>query len=441
MKNFATQLERGQAMMIATIFFLVVSLTIIYGLVGPVLRQEQTVANLFNSRGGYYVAEAGVEDALYRLESGKSVGSSYTLALNGGTTTVTLTNTASGKDILSSGSVVSDVRKVKTSVEFGTGISFHYGIQSGRGGFTLLNSSSITGNVYSGGTVSGSGNMIYGDVVSSGAAGQIYGIHATGSAYAHFIGKSGFPATTIDKNGYYQVKVNATVNGISYPGSADLGDVDLPISDAQISSWESDAAAGGTMLSSDCDSYASSSNTCTISTSRSLGPKKIPFNLLIKSSSGILNITGPIWVTGNITTQTGPTIQIDSSLGGTNVAVISDDPSNRLSGSLITVGQSTIFRNSGAIGSFVFLISQNNSAENGGSVEAVALNQGASALVAYATHGLINLSQSVSVKEVTAYQITLSQSANVTYDTGLPSVLFEAGPSGGYSITSWKEVQ
>jgi hypothetical protein len=437
MKKFSLHLEQGQAMMIATVFFLVVSLTVIYGLVGPVLRQEQTVANLFNSRGGYYVAEAGVEDALYRLESGKSVGASYTLALNGGTTTVTLTNTTTGKDILSSGSVVSDVRKVQTSVEFGTGISFHYGIQSGRGGFTLQNSSSITGNVYSGGTVSGGGNMIYGDVVSSGAAGQIYGVHATGSAYAHFLGKSGASATTIDRNGYYQTKVNATVSGTSFPGSADLGDVDLPISDAQISSWESDALAGGTMLSSECDTF--SSNTCTITSNKTLGPKKIPFNLTIKGAT--ITIAGQIWVTGNITVLTQSAIKMDPNLGSTNVAVIADDASNRLTGSIISVNQGATFQNSGTVGSFVFLISMNNSAENGGSVQAVQLNQGASALVAYATHGLINLSQSVSVKEVTAYQITLSQSANVTYDTGLPSVLFEAGPSGGYSITSWKEVQ
>jgi uncharacterized protein YebE (UPF0316 family) len=69
------------------------------------------------------------------------------------------------------------------------------------------------------------------------------------------------------------------------------------------------------------------------------------------------------------------------------------------------------------------------------------MNQGASALVAYASHGQITLSQSVSVKEVTAYKIILTQSANVTYDTGLPNTLFESGPSGGYDVTYWGEIQ
>ena len=37
-------------------------------------------------------------------------------------------------------------------------VSFRFAIQSGNGGFTLQNSSSIVGNVYSGGPVIGTGN-------------------------------------------------------------------------------------------------------------------------------------------------------------------------------------------------------------------------------------------------------------------------------------------
>ncbi|MBX4189128.1 hypothetical protein KW785_00865 [Candidatus Parcubacteria bacterium] len=434
-------LERGQAMMVATVFFLVVSLTIIYGLVGPVLRQGQTVANLSLSRQSYFLAEAGVEDVIYRLATGKSVPASNTLTLNGSTATITTTTTATGKEVLSTGSVAGDVRKIKTNVVLGTGISFHYGIQAGQGGFRLYNSSSVTGNVYAEGPIIGDGgNYIYGEVVSAGPSGQIYGIHATGTAYAHFLGNAA-QATIIDKSAYYQVKTNTTVSGTSYPNSSDQAVASLPIDDNQINAWESDAAAGGTMLSSQCDNYSSSTNTCTISSSRSIGPKKIPFNLLIKSASAVITVTGPLWVVGNITTQTQPTIQMDPSLGASNVAIIADDPSNRSTGSVVTVNQGTIFNNSGTVGSFVFMISQNNNAENGGSIDALTMNQGATALVGYAIHGQVSLSQSVSLKEITAYKVVLTQSANVVYDRGLPSVLFEAGPSGGYSILNWKEIQ
>jgi hypothetical protein len=192
------------------------------------------------------------------------------------------------------------------------------------------------------------------------------------------------------------------------------------------------------MNSSDCDSF--SGNTCTITSGRSLGPIKVPFDLFIKTSNGVVTITGPVWVTGNITTQTGPTIQMSSSLGSQNAAIIADNPSDQLGSSIITLGQSTNFLGSGAPNSFVFMISQNRSAETGGATPAITMKQGASALVGYASHGEIDLSQSVNLKELTGYKISLSQSASVTYDTGLPNLLFEAGPSGGYNIIDWAEI-
>jgi hypothetical protein len=284
--------------------------------------------------------------------------------------------------------------------------------------------------VFSGGSVIGNNNnLISGDVVSAGAGGLIKGIHATGNAYAHTIGQAGAGnAVTIDGDAYYVSKTNTTVSGTLHPGSPDLSTVPLPISDAKIAEWEATAVAGGTI--SNCDAQGNYE----ITSSRSLGSIKIACNLVVKSTSAVLTVIGPIWVAGNITTQTGPTIKLDASLGSQNVAIIADNPSNTTGSGVITIGQSTIFQGSGAVGSFVFLISQNNSAETGGSNVAIDMGQGASALVAYAAHGLLTLSQSVSVKEATGYKIDLSQSANVTYDTGLPSTVFQTGAGGSWAI-------
>lgn len=434
--------NRGAAMLVAIVFFTVATMIIILGIVSPVLKQATVSKNIILSKNSYYSAEASMEDVLYRLKSGKQVSATETLSLNNSTINTIVTKTATGKQVTSTGSVYNVVRKVQSNVVLGTGISFHYGVQSGQGGFVLQNSSSIIGNVFSGGSITGSGNNVYGDVVSAGPSGLIDGVHATGTVYAHNITKSSSNPTIIDKNAYYVNKDAAvTVNGTSYPGSPDQPIVPLPISDDQIDQWENDASAGGVMLSSECDSYNSSSNTCTISNSKSMGPKKIPFNLLIKSSSAIFTVTGPLWVTGNITTQTGPTIKIASALGSNNVAIIADNPADRTGSSIITVEQSSVFQGSGSPGSFVFLVSQNNSSETGGFTDAISMNQGVSALVVYASHGQITLSQSVNVKEVTAYKIILTQSASVTYDTGLPSTLFSSGPAGGYDISSWIEIQ
>ena len=433
--------DGGAAMLIAVIFFLFATMTIILGVASPILKQATVSKNIITSKGSYYLAESSAEDVLYRLKNSKQVANTETLSLNGGTVTTNVTNITGGKLIVSDGEVSALTRKVQITVALGTGIAFHYGVQSGMGGFLLQNSSSITGNVFSGGPITGSGNYIYGDVISAGADGLIDGIHATGTAYAHNIRKTTSNPTIIDKDAYYtNIDAGVVVNGNSYPGSTDQPIVPLPISDDQINTWESDAEAGGVMLTSECDSYSSASQTCTISSSKTIGPKKIPFNLLIKSSSAVLTVAGPLWITGNFTTQTGPTIKMAASLGSSNVAIIADNPSDRSGSSLITVGQTTVFQGSGSPGSFVFLISQNNSSETGGSIDAISMNQGASALVAYASHGQITLGQSVSVKEVTAYKIILTQSANVVYDTGLPSTVFQSGPAGGYDVTDWREI-
>lgn len=427
--------QRGQiillALVLAGIFFLVstalISFVTSYGrFERAIVAEAQALA----------IAEGALEVAAYQLNQSPSYSGQADTPLGNGTFTITVSNIDSTtKRVTVTGFVPNSLNPeatkiVKANVGLSdANISFHYGIQAGEGGFTMDNSSQVVGNVFSGGPVIGSSqNYIYGDVVSSGPAGLVYGIHATSSVFSHTIGNAA-EATIIDKDAYYSVvKTNTTVSGTSYPNSPDQPPAPLPISDEQIEEWKTFASSGGTINS--CDSRGD----YTISSSTSMGPKKIECNLIIKSSSGILTVTGPIWVTGNITAQTGPTIRISPSLGSENVAIIADNPADPTGSGLIDIGQSTVFLGSGAANSFVFLISQNRSAEEGGSNVAISMAQGASALVAYANHGLLTLSQSVGVKEATGYKIALSQSASVTYDTGLPSTVFQSGPGGSWGF-------
>lgn len=426
--------KKGYIIIFHTLLFVSIILVLLLGVINPVISNYSSARAAMSSKQAFLAGDSALEEAVYRLNNNKNLGASQTVGLSSGTSTIIVTTIPTGKQITVNASSTNYQKNLKIDMNLGDGIAFHYGIQSGMGGFSLSNSSSITGNVFSSGSIVGSGNTIRGEVISSGPNGLIDGIIATGTAYANTIRNS-----TIEKDAYYVTKTNTTVNGTSYPNSPDQTPADLPISDQQINTWETQAFAGGILLSSECDSYSSSSNTCTISTSKVLGPKKIPFNVLIKSSSGVLTVAGPLWITGNLTTQTGPTIRMDSALGSSNVAIIADNPADTTGSGLIDIGQSTVFQGSGSPNSFVFIISQNNSAETGGSNVAITMSQGASALVTYASHGLITLSQSVSVKEATGYKIALSQSANVTYDTGLPNVLFSAGPGGGYTQTNWTE--
>lgn len=380
------------------------------------------------------LAEAGMDKAVYELNQNTSYSGETNTPVGAGVFTVAVSNIDStAKRITATGYVPNSAnpkatRSIKATVGINNAVaSFHYGIQAGAGGFTLDNSSSITGNVYSGGPVMGSSqNYIYGDVISAGASGLVYGIHATSSVYAHTIGNTG-ESTIIDKNAYYATsKINTTVGGTSYPGSADQATTSLPISDTQIEEWKTLAAAGGTATCTSGSYNLSSVNV-------NLGPVKIPCDLDISGTS-IVTLYGHIWVTGNIIIQNSVIVKMAPSLGTESVAIIADNPSNRLTSSKISVKNTASFQNSGTAGSFILLVSQNNSAENGGTIAAIELSNSVSAMIAYAAHGLIPLENSISLKEVTAYKITLKNSANVKYDTGLANMVFDSGPGASWTF-------
>ena len=430
--------NRGYIVIIHTLLFLAVSLVLIFGIAVPMIARHASAAAFGRSVQAFMLSDSAAEEAMYRLTNGLTLGASQSISLGGENAVIQVENYANGKIITITAPENDFRRDIKINLETGTGASFHYGIQAGAGGFTLENSSSVTGNVFSGGPITGSNNYIYGDAVSSGPTGIIDGIRVTGSAHAHTIQNS-----TVGNDAYYTTKIGTLVGGVSYPNSPDPDDESLPIPDEQIAIWEAEATAGGTLTVADCSLYDAPTNTCTITTDKTWGTKKIPFNLEIRGSgqSGTtLTVDGHLWVTGAITTSQNAKIRMHPSLGNSNVVIIADDPSNPAGGGTISIGNNTTFASSGSAGSYVFMISQNNSAESGGSVNAISMGQGASALVAYASHGQITLGQSVSVKEATAYRIILQNSANVTYDTGLPNVLFTAGPGGGYTLVDWTEI-
>ncbi|MDO8430362.1 MAG: hypothetical protein Q7S72_00005, partial [Candidatus Taylorbacteria bacterium] len=373
-------MNKGYIIILNVLLLAIISTLVIVGVVNPIISHLSSSQSFIESKKAFLLSNSATEEAVYRLKNSKALGASTLITLSTSTATITVTNTPTGKDITVTSPGNTFQRNIKVSLALGTGISFHYGIQSGLGGFLLQNSSSITGNVFSSGPITGSGNLIRGDVVSAGLTGSINGIHATGTAYAHNILNS-----TIDKDAYYVNKTNTIVDGISYPNSPDQGPVDLPISDAQIAEWEDLADDGGTV-------------TCTsgkyiINSTVSIGPKKIPCDLEITGNPTV-TIGGHIWVTGNITIQNTPTIKILSSLGSQSVAVIADNPSNQSESGIIQIKNSAVFQGSGSAGSFIFMISQNNSAETSGSNSAIDLDNSSSGIVAYAAHGLITLENS-----------------------------------------------
>ncbi|KKT21257.1 MAG: hypothetical protein UW04_C0007G0009 [Parcubacteria group bacterium GW2011_GWB1_43_8] len=416
----------GQAILTAVVFFMFVSMIVVSGAYTVSYKESKSSRDFGTSKKSFFMAESGLEDLAYRMIKGKNYDTVETLSLDGFFATTTVADISGDKEITATGTASKMIRRSKIKLEAGGGTSFFYGTQTGEGGIVMSNSSEVIGNVFSNGPVVGhNSNIVRGDVISAGPSGLVDGIHATGTAYAHTIRDS-----NIDKDAHYTTISGANVGGISYPNSPDQATSSLPISDAQIDAWKTEASAGGTH-SSPCP--------YNISGAVSIGPKKINCDLNI-SGSAVVTLGGPVWVSGNINFSNTADVKINSSLGDKSVAVIADKETNRSSGSRIFISNTVEFFGSGNDKSYILLVSRNNNAEGGGSTSAIDISNSANGkILLYAPHGLMYLSNSISVKEASAYKIQLSNSAKIIYETGLSNLLFTSGPSGGYSIESWRE--
>jgi len=164
--------DGGAAMMIFLTFFLFISLSVVVGIVAPVISSFAIAKDTIASNRSYYLAESGVEDAIYRVKNAMSISVSETLVVDNVTATTTITDiNGNQKQIESLANDSSRERKLTAIVETSDGVSFNYGLQTGTGGIALSNNSGVYGNVYSNGWVSGtSGSFVTGTVYSADGA-------------------------------------------------------------------------------------------------------------------------------------------------------------------------------------------------------------------------------------------------------------------------------
>ncbi|MFQ5661944.1 MAG: hypothetical protein ACE5F2_01695 [Candidatus Paceibacteria bacterium] len=419
--------NKGQAMITAVMFLLAGSLIVVGGVSSPVLKDIKITRNLEESKQSFSLSEGAVEDVVYRIKNGLNFSDTEVLSVNNITATATTAVLADKREVVSVGDKNNIIRTTRVLLTQGEGASFNYGLQAGDGGIVLDSSSSVVGNAYSNGPIQGEGSsLVDGDAISAGPSGLIDDIHTTGSAYAHTISDS-----EVDVDAYYQTISNTTVGGVPYPWSADQATSTLPISDETINQWEADAQAGG-IINSPCPYKIDSDVT--------IGPVKINCDLEIKGNH-TTTLLGPIWVVGDIKITNSSIIRISPSLGSNSVAIIADNPSDRLESSQVKLSNSAEFFGSGTSGSYVLIISQNNSAENGEDEEAIDVKNSVSGdILVYAGHGEIVLQNNITLKEATGYRIRLKNSAEVIYESGIANLIFTSGPSGEFNIDSWLEI-
>lgn len=232
----------------------------------------------------------------------------------------------------------------------------------------------------------------------------------------------------------YQVK-NSTVAGSLYcqigqgnnktcnTSKAPPVEVGFGISDGNVTQWKNDALAGGVI-----------NGDYTVSSSVSLGPKKIAGNLKINGNK-TLTLTGTVLVTGSIELENGSQVKLDSSYGGNSGLLISDGK--------IEIKNNSLLSGSGQSGSYLLALTTSDcpisSSCSGG--YAIDVSNNVDGAILNAQKGTIYVHNNVTINEATAYKVILDNNAVVNYESGIANVNFTNGPTGGWTISSWKEVE
>ena len=280
------------------------------------------------------------------------------------------------------------------------------------------------------------GGSVYAHTVSSATiGGSVEAVVLTGTTVGGSVEADTISSCTIGGNAAYNSKASCTIGGAEtsptpIPDPPPL--LNMPISQSNIDKWKADAALGG-VISGDYN----------ISDNVSLGPKEITGNLNITSNNKTLTVVGTLYIHGNIDISNGSAIRCDSSYGANSCVVVADG--------WVHIANNGVFSGSGDTGSFLLLLSTlacdgSSATAPGGEAcghhnSAIDVHNQAEGVIFYAGDGMINLHNGVRITEATTYKLRLDNTAIVEYQSGLADTRFSSGPSGGWRISEWKEIQ
>jgi len=151
------------------------------------------------------------------------------------------------------------------------------------------------------------------------------------------------------------------------------------------------------------------------------------------SNSSTLNLSGHVWVEGDILFDNNCIIQLDSGYGSTSGLIVTDGQ--------VIVQNNCVFSGSGEDeDSYIMILSTNNALTPGS--PAIDINNNAESVIFYAGNGLIEIANNATLKEATAYRLSLANGASVSYVSGLANAKFANGPGGAWTTMSstWQEI-
>ena len=429
-----THTERGAAMLLFIIFF-VIAISSLLAVLGRNLTSDiYTIGSVTSAKQSYLVGEASLEEVGYRIIDGADdIDTAFLDTLLGmASTTVTHDSDADTYIIRTSATTGRSVRENILVLERAPGSSFNYGVQTGNGGFFLGNNATIKGNVYSNGhIISDGGGEVTIDAVSAGPDGRIEGMDIGGNAWANTLADS-----TVGGDAHYNNEEGSnTVAGDRIQPFDVLEPEPLPIAEEELDEWQQDLLDNGSITRATderCDG-----GVYEVDDSEVVGMRVIECDLSISGNNTYLIMDGPIWVQGDVSFSNGGSIDTTSSVGSDSVYLIADDPDDRENRGRIEFNNQTNIDTQDE-DSFVFLISRNNSAANGGPVTAISLNNLVEGdVVLYSNEGEVDLANNTEIHSVTGYQINVANNTDIEYKDGLQNVIFSGGPGSTYAVSAW----
>lgn len=410
----------------------------------------------------FYAAEAGINEALYKMaNSAPDSDPYYSTTINGVAVTVNKIPDPANPLRYIITSTADDPSGIKRELQLTAGNfsfsgGFDYAVQGGNSGVFLKNNSKIYGKdqciiiptrIYSNSSIVGYGSEngrseINGKVEVAWILGDTQEILdnviiKNGNAYAHTINDT---VTVINGQKHY----------------IDLPTLTLPISDQDVQEWKDEITQAIdpinnpvlTPTNNKCPNENDSNPCYVINSNPTFNfPKKINADLYI-SNGNILTLKGNLWVTGNIYLKNNGTLRLDTNLGSASAVIVAD-------GKIIVENNYTICGACDLVTkdvcgqpdkcgtcdsrSFLLLLSTKQSLdENDPAIEAT---NNSSSIIFATTHGTLKVKQNGQLVAIAAEQLYLDQRSNVIYNPNLAAFTIPGTgtPSVGIMSGSWQE--
>ena len=151
--------QKGQIILIGLVFFAVLllfSAAILNNVSGYLKLESQNIVE----KQAMQLAEAGIDQAAYKLNDNSSYNGESNTALGNGTFSVSVSDINSSTVAVTSTGYIPNsanpksIRIVKAKMTVSNSvIAFNYGVQAGNGGFVMNGGATVNGNIYSNGNI------------------------------------------------------------------------------------------------------------------------------------------------------------------------------------------------------------------------------------------------------------------------------------------------